>query len=128
MFKRVEKRRRKKEEEEELGLDDDAKEVFGIHDTDSDESESDSESEQDDEGTDDGRERGLNERDEGGGSSDSDGNEDKPSMTVREALQDPLHVVSLDGDVKSCIVCPGKLLKTEKMIKLHSSSHVRSCT
>ncbi|GLB40350.1 hypothetical protein LshimejAT787_0802210 [Lyophyllum shimeji] len=42
MFKRVEKRRRKREEEEELGLDEDMKEVLGMHDTDSEESASDS--------------------------------------------------------------------------------------
>ncbi|KAF7336834.1 hypothetical protein MVEN_02119500 [Mycena venus] len=38
MFKRVEKRRKRQEEEEELGLDEDAKEVLGLNDTDSDES------------------------------------------------------------------------------------------
>ena len=44
MFKRVEKRRRKKEEEEELGLNEEMKEIMGMHDTDSEESASDTDS------------------------------------------------------------------------------------
>jgi hypothetical protein len=44
MFKRVARRIKKKEEEEALGLNEDMKEVLGMHDTDSDESDSDSSS------------------------------------------------------------------------------------
>ena len=49
MFKRVEKRIRKKEKEEELGIDEDMKEMLGMHDTDSEESDS---SSSEDEGVD----------------------------------------------------------------------------
>ena len=42
MFKRIEKKAKKRKRDEELGLDDEAKQVLGLQDTDSDESESDS--------------------------------------------------------------------------------------
>ncbi|KAJ7126751.1 hypothetical protein C8R44DRAFT_830370 [Mycena epipterygia] len=117
MFKRVEKRRRKQEEEEELGLDDDMKEVLGINDTDSEESESDSdesESNAEDnagdaaaEGEADGDEDDDDEDDE---ESSEDGEE--PPISVQEALRDPVYIVSIQPDVKACIVCPGKLIKS----------------
>jgi hypothetical protein len=44
MFKRAARRVKKKEREEALGLDEDMKEVLGMHDTDSEESNSDSDS------------------------------------------------------------------------------------
>ena len=53
MFKRVEKRRLKKQEEEELGIDEDMKEILGMHDTDSEESASDESDSDDDEEEDD---------------------------------------------------------------------------
>ena len=143
MFKRVEKRRRKKEEEEELGLDEDMKEVLGIQDTDSDESDSDSDSsdsqrssEQEvngysEQGQEDKSEGEDNaDGDEDGDSEDqSDNEEDKPpQLSVADALEDPIYLISLEPDVKGCITCPGKVLKHPKMINTHKSSGVRPVT
>lgn len=135
MFKRVEKRRRRKEEEEELGLDDDMKEVLGVQDTDSDESESDSDSETDSEkGSAIGEQevdREVDEEDEEeatgseGDISNDEGELENPVITVEDALADPVYLVSLDPDVKACLVCPGKSLKHPKMIEVHKASAVR---
>ncbi|KAJ6532067.1 hypothetical protein B0H19DRAFT_1384269 [Mycena capillaripes] len=126
MFKRVEKRRRKQEEEEELGLDEDTKDVLGLNDTDSDESDSDSDddSESEAEGAEDG---GANEEGEAEDDDDEDSSEDgddaeEPPISVEEALRDPVYVVSLEPDVKACIVCPGKLLKNSEVLTLHRAS------
>ncbi|KAJ7679056.1 hypothetical protein DFH06DRAFT_943799, partial [Mycena polygramma] len=125
MFKRVEKRRRKQEEEEELGLDEDARDVLGLNDTDSDESESDSdESESEAEGAEDGEEAGEEDQgdyDDGEDSSEEDGAEEPP-ISVKEALRDPVYVVSIEPDVKACIVCPGKLLKKPEILTQHRAS------
>lgn len=125
MFKRVEKRRRKKVEEEELGLDEDMKEILGIHDTDSDESDSDSD--QSYAGDVENVQEDLSDR--GGFAEDleSDHDEDEEHIiTVQEALRDPIYLVSLQPEVKACIVCPGKLLKGVKMVELHRTS--KACT
>jgi hypothetical protein len=123
MFKRVEKRRRKKEEEEELGLDDDMKEVLGLQDTDSDESDSDSDSEQTS-GIVDAVEDIEGSWEEGGeGEGRKAGNAE---ISIEDALADPVYLVSLEPDIKGCIVCPGKLLKHPKMIEVHKASNV--CT
>ena len=123
MFKRVEKRRRKKEEEEELGLDEDMKEVLGLQDTDSDESDSDSDSEQTS-GIVDAAEDIEGSGEEGGeGESRKAGNAE---ISIEDALADPVYLVSLEPDIKGCIVCPGKLLKHPKMIEVHKASNV--CT
>lgn len=117
MFKRVDKRRRKKEEEEKLGLDEEVKEILGIQDTDSEESESDSDSDSD------SREQGdIHEE-----IPEEDYDEEDPSITVGQALKDPFYIVSILPDVKACIVCPGKLLKSVKMVQLHrtSNAHMR---
>ncbi|KAJ7261723.1 hypothetical protein B0H12DRAFT_1217660 [Mycena haematopus] len=128
MFKRVDKRRRKQEEEKELGLDDDAREVLGLNDTDSDESDSDSdESESEADGAEEGADsegadsEGAEEADEDEDSSDEEDREEPP-ISVEEALQDPVYVVSLEPDVKACIACPGKLLKNAEILKLHRAS------
>ena len=131
MFKRVDKRRRKKEEEEKLGLDEEVKEILGIQDTDSEESESDSdegeeeEEEEEEESVADDEEMNFGEEDE-----DDDEDEDEedkdPSITVSQALKDPLYIVSVLPDIKACIVCPGKLLKSIKMAQLHRTSN--ACT
>lgn len=127
MFKRVEKRRRKKEEEEELGLDEDMKEVLGFHDTDSEESNSESDSEPEGDSDSDVEEMGLGEEgDEGEVEAEESGEEEEeedPSVTVAQALQDPIYVVSVLPEVKACIVCPGKLLKGVKMVQLHRTSN-----
>jgi len=129
MFKRVDKRRRKKEEEEKLGLDEEVKEILGIHDTDSEESDSDSDSddgeedeeEEEEESVADDEEMNFGEEDE------DDEEEEDPSITVSQALKDPLYVVSVLPDIKACIVCPGKLLKSIRMVQLHrtSNAHIR---
>ena len=136
MFKRVEKRRRKKEEEEELGLDEDMKEILGIQETDSEESASDSDDDSNDGPSDGGegvefvRIEGAGD-DEGGDEEDQDADEDDseeeekeedPNVTVSQALNDPVYVVSVLPEVKACIVCPGKLLKGVKMVQLHRTS------
>ena len=131
MFKRVEKRRKKKEEEEELGLDEDMKQVLGLHDTDSEESNSDSDDHQSPADDDDESEPfdldGSNaDISEGEGSVlDSEGDE-KPRITVQEALRDPLYIVSVQPLVKACLLCPGKLLKSTTMMELHRKSN--ACT
>ncbi|KAJ7170928.1 hypothetical protein C8R43DRAFT_71737 [Mycena crocata] len=123
MFKRVEKRRRKQEEEEELGLDEDMKEVLGMNDTDSDESDSDSdESESEAEpGAVEGVDGEENEEDEEDSSEDGDAAEEPP-ISVKEALRDPVYIVSLQPDVKACIVCPGKVFKSDEILKSHRAS------
>lgn len=135
MFKRVEKRRRKKEEEEELGLDEDMKEVLGIHDTDSEESDSDSEqSDSEDDvvggGDENDEEEELEEGDLEEGSDDggeeSASEDGEPAITVQEALRDPVYLISLQPEVKGCIACPGKLLKGGKMVGVHRTSN--ACT
>jgi hypothetical protein len=136
MFKRVEKRRRKKEEEEELGLDEDMKEVLGMQDTDSDESDSDSDSDSE-RGLDTGNEEGGSDagdnEEEGAEISSDEGDEDAeeneaktPELSVQDALDDPIYLMSLEPDIKACIVCPTKLLKHPKMIEVHKASNV--CT
>lgn len=57
-------------------------------------------------------------------SDEEDEEEDQPSMTVSEALQNPLHLVSLDPEIRTCVVCPGKLLKNTKMVEVHMTSNV----
>ncbi|KAJ3505340.1 hypothetical protein NLJ89_g7473 [Agrocybe chaxingu] len=133
MFKRVEKRRRKKQEEEELGLDEDMKEILGMHDTDSEESASESDSggssgEEDEEDDEmhpdvDAEEALSGEEDEE--DEDEDAEED-PEVSVGQALKDPVYVVSVMPEVRACIVCPGKLLKGIKMVDLHRISN--ACT
>lgn len=133
MFKRVEKRRLKKEEEEELGLDEDMKEILGMHDTDSEESASDSDDSGDDdddkeEGQGDENEEQSGAEGESGAEDEEDDGEDEedPNVTVTQALKDPVYVVSVLPEVKACIVCPGKLLKGAKMVQLHRISN--ACT
>lgn len=121
MFKRADKRRRKKEDEEKLFLDQEMKEILGIQDTDSEESDSDS-----DEGEE--EERATNEEMNSGEEEEDEENdeEEDPSITVSQALKDPLYIISILPDVKACIVCPGKLLKSVKMVQLHRTSN--ACT
>ncbi|KAI0833315.1 hypothetical protein BC628DRAFT_1414134 [Trametes gibbosa] len=160
MFKRVAKRIRKQEREEELGLDSEMKEVLGMNNIDSDDDSSDSdagessgdgrpskkarkdisdedsdeesdedESEEDEE-LDDGEDDGglVEEEDE---DEEEDEEEDgEPPMSVSEALQSPLYIVSLEPEMKACIVCPGKLIKNPIMgdVHLKSTAHTRRFT
>lgn len=119
MFKRVDKRRRKKEDEERLGLDEEVKEILGIQDTDSEESTSESDSDEGEE-----KENATDKEMEGESDDDEEEEEEEyPSITVNQALKDPLYIVSILPDVKACIVCPGKLLKSVKMVQLHTTSN-----
>jgi hypothetical protein len=125
MFKRVDKRRRKKEEEKNLGLDEEVKEILGIQDTDSEESESDSDSDEGEE-EDNAVDEEVISGEEDNDDEEDDEEEEDPSITVSQALKDPLYIVSILPDVKACIVCPGKLLKSVKMAQLHRTSN--ACT
>jgi hypothetical protein len=120
MFKRVEKRRRKKVEEEELGLGEDMKEILGMHDTDSDESDSDSDQSPTENVEDRDSDMGGLGKDSGNELDDEEEEED--IVTIQEALRDPVYLVSLQPDIKACVVCPGKLLKGGKMVELHRIS------
>ncbi|KAI0090147.1 hypothetical protein BDY19DRAFT_905203 [Irpex rosettiformis] len=140
MFKRVQKRMRKREREEELGLDGDMKDVLGLQDTDSDESDSSSEQEDssdadsqngadEDEEVDDGEFVELGREDGGPDVSDMDPDDDDdddeggiPEMSVTEAVKNPVYIVSLQPKVEACILCPGKLLKNQKMSEVHKAS------
>ncbi|GJE94776.1 hypothetical protein PsYK624_109480 [Phanerochaete sordida] len=137
MFKRVQKRARKQEREEELGLDSEMKEVLGLQDTDSEESDSgSSESGSDSEGEsgedalgaedDDAEEESEDEEGlqglEDESDEDSDSESEFPPMSVTDAVSDPLYYVSLEQDVRACILCPGKLLKNTRMADVHKSS------
>jgi hypothetical protein len=137
MFKRVQKRQRKQKKEEELGLDSEMKEVLGLQDTDSEESNSSSDDssnasrsdsdEQDamdagsdtDVGADDDEENVLESGEEG-----SESDDEIPPMSVTEAVTDPLYLVSMDPDIRACILCPGKLLKNPRMSDIHKASKV----
>lgn len=132
MFKRVEKRIKRKKQEDELGLDEDMKDVLGLNDTDSDESESDVDDSEDDnqdiEADDYNHDELEGDFDK---ESDDDSNDDEDQterslITVQEALNDPIFIVSLDPDIKECIACPGKLLKSPVMVETHKSSN--ACT
>ncbi|KAG9098088.1 hypothetical protein FS749_004720 [Ceratobasidium sp. UAMH 11750] len=145
MFKRINKRIRKKEKEEAAGLDDEMKQVFGMHDTDSDESDSgassghDSSRDLSDSGGEDEptsqepstgkRKREVSEDSQGSEPEDEgedDADETAP-MTVAEALSNPLYSAQTNSDAKACILCPGKELKHSQMISVHvaSSTHQR---
>ena len=154
MFKRVEKRRKRREEEEELGLDEDMKDLLGMHDTDSDESDSEAGSSEDgtldqkdsddgEEGQDvvreeQGRKRKRDtksgEEDEEAEEEDTGSNGEKDeedlkrrTLTVQEALEDTLYVIAArQPHVKGCIICPGKLLKNVQMSNVHKAS--KACT
>lgn len=138
MFKRVEKRRRKQEEEEALGVTEEMKEIMGRHDTDTDESmssddddsedggEEEQEEEEEEEG-DEGEEEELSDEQDESEEDDVDEDEDEPiepSISVSDALADPLYIVSLDPELQACIVCPGKILKNAIVIEEHKRSQV----
>lgn len=135
MFKRVEKRRRRQEKEEALGLDSDLKEVLGLQDTDSDESDSSSDDqsdasdvEGDEAAPEDSGAEAAGAEDEDVGSADSSDDEDEvneiPPMSVTEAVRDPVYLVSLDPEIKACILCAGKALKNPVMADVHKASKV----
>lgn len=151
MFKRITKKVKRKERDEELGLDEEAKQVLGLQDTDSDESETDSEVNSDlgsdsdsdaslDSGFDAGSDAGMKTEwlgAEGYGSEEDEGSDDdsldldfddddEPPMTLVEATKKPIYLTESDPDMHACIVCPKKVLKNQKMVDVHLQSSVRS--
>jgi hypothetical protein len=151
MFKRVDRRRKRKEIEESLGLDDDERGVFGLHDTDSSESESDaseSASTSSSATSSDGRRIKLKNKRKRGASSpsndesseneddelvtddeeDEDGNSEHgttPLLTIASALKEPVRLICPDPEAWVCAFCPGKILKHAAMVKVHEASRVR---
>lgn len=151
MFKRVSKRIKRQEEEEALGLDSEMKEVLGMHDTDSDESESDSEGSESDPESSASSVDGSDEEQDGNDTeatkdsdaeprtsrkrklalaSDDEDEEDiseddlEPSISLEQALQDPIYLADIDLDSHACTICPGKALKNQTMIEVHRKSSV----
>ncbi|KAF9267921.1 hypothetical protein L218DRAFT_955097 [Marasmius fiardii PR-910] len=118
MFKRVERKRKKREEEKALGLDEETKEIFGMHDTDSDESVSDSETTGED-----GNENVSAKDDAQNDSADEDiAQQLYPPIPLSVALLDPLYQISEEPPITGCLVCPGKILKSNDMFSQHKSS------
>lgn len=134
MFKRVEKKLAKKKKEEELGITEEIKEAIGLNDLDSDSSSDQSEASSSSSSpkiakrkrsSDDELSVSSDADSEGQGSGISD-DEDEPGiqMTVEEALHDPLYIISIQPDIRGCIVCPRKLLKNDPMASVHTKSQV----
>ncbi|KAI0303711.1 hypothetical protein B0F90DRAFT_1815996 [Multifurca ochricompacta] len=142
MFKRVDRRLKRKEEEERLGLDDDEREVLGLHHTDSSESESDSPSSSSAstssslEQTSTGHgapsvnkrkrrasshSRSENEEDEELG---SDHEIDSP-LTVASALNEPVQLIRSYPEAWVCVFCPNKILKHAAMIHQHRFKRIQ---
>jgi len=150
MFKRVDRRRKRKEIEESLGLDDDERGVFGLHDTDSSESESDA---SDSASTSSSsatslhghrtqlknkRKRGASSHSNHESSEDEDGEsvtdeEDEkgggehgaiPQLTIASALKEPVRLIRPDPEAWVCAFCPGKILKHAAMVKVHEASRI----
>jgi hypothetical protein len=152
MFKRIERKLQRKAKEEELGIDEDMKEGLGIYDTDSDELESDSDESASDPGSSGSssvdhetgseaeediedqpvlkkRKRDKHESEDENDEPSSDnesvaGQEDEVQLSVEEALNNPLYIVSIQPDIRACILCPGKVLKNIKMAEVHKDSQV----
>ena len=140
MFKRVEKKLAKRKEEEELGITEEIREAIGLNDVDSDDSSSDESEASSSRSSpkilskrkrlldDDESDVSSDVVSEGRGSlDDPDDDEDEPGvqMTVEEALHNPLYIVSIQPDIRDCIVCPRKLLKNDTMASVHTRSQVR---
>ena len=140
MFKRVEKKLIKKKKEEELGFTEDIKEAIGLNDVDSDDSSSD-ESEASSSTSipripskrkqllGDGFDASSDANSEGHGSDASDNSEDDEDepgvqMTVEEVLRDPFYTLSIQPDIRGCIICPRRLLKNDTMASVHMRSQV----
>jgi len=138
MFKRVEKKLARKKEQEELGITEEIKEAIGINDLDSSSDESEASSSSSSPKFSSKRKRPLDDEEvdassDGQGSDVSDGPEDDDDddyevgvqMTIEEALHNPLFIVSIQPDIRGCVVCPHKLLKNDMMASVHMRSQVR---
>ncbi|KIY51981.1 hypothetical protein FISHEDRAFT_70218 [Fistulina hepatica ATCC 64428] len=139
MYKRIDRKYKKRQEEEELGLDDDMKEVLGMHDTDSDESESDGdETDSNTAGASENEEVDVFEDGEasGGNANDDEQNSDLDSadtdsnlrsgVSVKDALSNPIHDASDESESQCCLLCPRKVLKGAEMVNLHLKSHAHT--
>jgi len=140
MFKRIEKKLARKEKEEGLGLTEEIKEAIGLNDIDSDDSSSDESEASSSTLTpqipskrkkllSDTLDASSDANSEGQGSEASDDEEDDEDgpgarMTVEEVLRDPLYIISIQPDIKGCIICPRKLLKNNIMASVHTTSQV----
>ncbi|KAJ7067118.1 hypothetical protein C8F01DRAFT_1120347 [Mycena amicta] len=52
---------------------------------------------------------------------------DKPPITVQHGLQDPIYIPApAQPDVKSCIVCTRKTLKSDRAVEVHCASKVHT--
>lgn len=116
MLKRVERKRKRREEDEELGLDQETRGTMGLNDTDSDDSDSDlghqtTPSQSDDSDA------------EGDAVTEDEGIEDS-SISVAEALKDPIYLISFNPTVHGCVLCKGKLIKNPRMAVLHQNANV----
>ncbi|KAH7915594.1 hypothetical protein BJ138DRAFT_1141241 [Hygrophoropsis aurantiaca] len=123
MLKRVERKRKKQKEDEELGLDEEMKDIIGHNDTDSDESESDSDSDldadSDNKNEQEHETEGIHNEDEEGGEDSGEEGAGEPPISVQSALEDPIYIVS---GVRACMLCKGKLIKSNKMAIVHKGS------
>jgi len=153
MFKRLDRRHKRKEAEERLGLDEEEREVFGLHDTDSSESGSDSSESasasssssptlSDGHGTRsrrNKRKRGASPSDKSGDDEDGEpaaddeleGNSGRAinppgTLTISSALREPVRLIRSHPEAWVCAFCPGKVLKHGSMVKVHEASRVRT--
>jgi hypothetical protein len=150
MFKRVDRRHKRQEQAERLGLDEDEKDILGLHDTDSSESESDSSDSAsassssstslDGRGGHKRKRRGSlpsydEEESENGGlvTGDEEDEDDgdnihgtDPSLTITSALQDPIRLIYQHPEAWACAFCPNKILKHTAMVKVHEASRART--
>lgn len=63
--------------------------------------------------------------DEEGGIDLNDVAFNKPNLTIKEAVKDPIYLSRPDKDWHACLVCPKKMLKCAKQVELHLASAVR---
>ena len=104
MFKRVNKKRVKRERKQQL---EGAEEYLGLNDIDSDDSESSSSA--------------------SGSASDDDSELSEQLndfISVTETLETPIFSSEVEDGKKSCHICPGVLLKHERMAAVHLESNV----
>lgn len=53
---------------------------------------------------------------------DQDESENGVPLSLEDAVEDPIYLVSLEPDMKACITCPGKLLKSAPIVEVHLAS------
>jgi len=131
MFKRVEKKLARNKKEEELGFSQEIRAAVGLIDDDSSSDESEASSSTSNPQVPSNRNLLLDEQldtSSHGTSDDPEDYEDEPGpgvqMSVEEALHDPLYIISIQPDIRGCIVCPRKLLKNNTMASVHMKSQV----